>query len=156
MKPLILGRVLLAALSLPALGCNAHPGRHPELKLVPVHGVVRLNGKPVGAARVTFMNSKLGVSAYGLSDDEGRFTLTTFEPGDGTPPGSYQITVTKVQDPGHASSSAPPAFRRGGAAPQPRAPIPQQYANPQTSGLTAEVLETGNDEIAVELKGSAQ
>lgn len=156
MKPLNLGRVLLVALSLPLIGCAAHSGPHPQLKLVPLHGVVRLDGKPVDAARVTFMNSKLGVSAYGLTDQDGHFTLTTFVEGDGAAPGPQQITVTKVQDPGHASSSAPPAFRRGGGAPRPASPIPQMYANMQTSGLTAEVLETGNEEIVVELKGSAR
>ena len=64
-----LGRALLATLGLSVVGaCSGPPDPHPQLKLVPVHGVVRLDGKPVDGARVTFNNVQLGVSAYGRTD----------------------------------------------------------------------------------------
>jgi hypothetical protein len=144
-------------LSLPAVGgCAANPNQEHRPKLVPVHGVVRFNGQPLEGARVTFTNPEAKLSAYGLTDADGKFTLTTFTDGDGAAPGPQKIAVTKVQETGHPTAkTAPPAFRRGGA-PRPRWLIPFEYSNPETSGLTAQVAESGNDEIVVELKGSAK
>ena len=149
-------RIALIVLAVPAAGgCSAKPYQDHRPKLVPVRGVVRFNGKPLDGARVTFTNTAAGISAYGLTDTEGKFTLTTFEPGDGAAPGHYQITVTKAVETGHRTAkSAPPVFRSGGA-PHPRSLIPQKYGNLTTSNLTAEVADGENDEIVVELRGSA-
>jgi hypothetical protein len=146
-------RVVLIVLAAPAVGgCSAAQDQRP--KLVPVRGVVRYNGKPLDAARVTFTNAALGISAYALTGPDGTFTLTTFQPGDGAAPGKYQIAVTKAQDAGPGAKSAVPVFRPG-AAPHPRWLIPPKYGNPATSGLTAEVTEADAKEIVVELHGSA-
>ncbi|HEX4592208.1 MAG TPA: carboxypeptidase-like regulatory domain-containing protein [Gemmataceae bacterium] len=147
---------LLSIVLLPAVvaGCSDPPGHHPRFPLVPVHGVVRLKGKPVEGARVTFHNTEKGVSAYGVTDAEGRFTLTTFLPGDGAVPGREQITVTKAEESGHATAkTAPPVFRTG-RAPRPRWLIPQRYSSPLTSGLMRDVSETGDNEIVLDLEGS--
>jgi len=148
-------RVTLMVLAAAACGCSAKPYQDHRPKVVPVSGVVRYNGKPLDGARVTFTNSAAGISAYALTDAQGKFTLTTFEPGDGAAPGHYQITVTKAIEPVRAAAkTAPPIFRSGGA-PQPRWLIPQKYSNLATSKLSADVAETGNDEIVVELQGSS-
>jgi hypothetical protein len=150
-----LGRFFLAALGLSVVGaCSSRPDPNSQIKLVPVHGVVRLNGTPVEGARVTFNNVQLGVSAYGLTDAEGKFTLTSFHPGDGVTPGMQQITVSKAQETGHPTAkTAPPVFRQG-AAPKPRWLIPQKYSDPQTSGLSREVTETGDNDFTLDLQGS--
>jgi hypothetical protein len=136
-------------------GCSAKPYQDQRPKVVPVHGVVRFNGKPLDGARVTFSNTAAGISAYGVTDAEGKFTLTTFEPGDGAAPGHYQITVSKAVETGRPTAkTAPPVFRSGGA-PHPRSLIPQKYGNLATSKLAADIAEAGNDEIVVELSGSA-
>ena len=126
-------------------------------KLVPVHGIVRYNGKPLDGARVTFTPAAGGAAAYGDTDAEGKFTLTSFEPGDGAVPGHHHVTVVKAQEVSQhlAEKTAPPVFRAGGGAPHPRWLIPQKYSNLATSGLSADVNETGDNEIVVELKGSA-
>jgi hypothetical protein len=149
-------RIALMVLAAPvACGCSAKPYQDHRPKTVPVNGVVRYNGKPLDGARVTFTNSAAGISAYALTDAQGKFTLTTFEPGDGAAPGHYQITVTKAIETGHPTAkTAPPIFRSGGA-PQPRWLIPQKYSNLATSKLSADVAESGNDEIVLELQGSA-
>jgi hypothetical protein len=149
-------RIALIVLAAPAAGgCSAKHYQDQRPKLVPAGGVVRYNGKPLDGAHVTFTNTAAGISAYAVTDAEGKFTLTTFEPGDGAAPGHYQITVTKVQETGHPTAkTAPPVFRPGGA-PRPRWLIPQKYANLATSGLTADVADGGSEQIVVELRGSA-
>ncbi|HEY1378036.1 MAG TPA: carboxypeptidase-like regulatory domain-containing protein [Gemmataceae bacterium] len=145
---------LLVLAATAAGGCSAKPYQDQRPKLVPVRGVVKYNGKPLDGARVTFTNTAAGISAYALTDAGGKFTLTTFEPGDGAAPGHYQIAVTKAQDVGHPTEkTAPPVFRSGGA-PHPRWLIPQKYGNLATSNLSADVGESGNDDIVVELRGS--
>jgi hypothetical protein len=149
------GIALIVLTAVAVGGCSAKPYQDHRPKLVPAGGVVRYNGKPLDGARVTFSNTALGVSAYGVTDAQGKFTLTTFEPGDGAAPGHYQITVSKAIETGHPTAkTAPPVFRPGGA-PHPRSLIPQKYGNLATSNLTADVPDAGTDEIVVELRGSA-
>ena len=84
---------------------------------------------------------------------EGKFTLTTFKPGDGATPGMQQVTVSKAEETGRPTAkTAPPVFRPG-AAPRPRWIIPQRYAHAQTSGLTREVTENGDNDIVLDLQG---
>jgi hypothetical protein len=63
-------------------------------KPVPVSGILLEDGKPLAAARVTFNPVESnGRMAFGLTDSEGRFRLTTFKHNDGALPGRYKITV---------------------------------------------------------------
>lgn len=137
------------------VACSTDPKPFERPKPIPVHGLVRYNGKPLDGARVTFDNTAVGVSAYGVTDADGKFTLTTFEPGDGAVPGPQKIAVVKAQETGHAAvKDAPPVFRSGGA-PHPRWLIPKRYSSVATSGLTAEVVEGSDKEIILDLQGSA-
>jgi hypothetical protein len=154
MKVLGASSVLTFVLAAAAGGCSA---RHAEdrVKIVPVRGVVRLNGKPVDGARVDFHNASSDKpSAYATTDSEGKFTLTTYENGDGATPGKYRVAVTKAQEAGrHEQKTAPPIFRGGGGAPKPKWLIPQQYSNPNTSNLTHDIVDGENPEIVLDLKG---
>jgi hypothetical protein len=136
------------------VGCSGHHQDN-RPKLVHVHGVVRLNGKPVDGARVDFHNTAPDKpAAYATTDAEGKFDLTTYEPGDGAAPGKYRIAVTKAQEAGrHEQKTAPPMFRGGGGAPKPRWLIPQRYSNPNTSNLSQDIVDGENPEIVLDLKG---
>jgi hypothetical protein len=153
MKPASACRVVAIVLATVAGGCSGHHQDN-RPKLVPVHGVVRLNGKPVDGARVDFHNASPDKpSAYATTDAEGKFTLTTYENGDGAAPGKYRIAVTKAQEAGrHQEKTAPPMFRQGGA-PRPKYLIPPQYSNPATSNLSHEIVDGENPEIVLDLKG---
>jgi hypothetical protein len=138
-----------------AAGCSGRKTEWQRPKVVPAGGMVRYQGKPLEGALVTFSNSAQGLSASGRTDAQGKFTLTSFEEGDGALPGKHVVTVSKVQMPPTPDRSAPP--RRGSARSpemQPRWLIPQRYSNPATSGLTAEVGENGSTEIVLDLQGS--
>src|SRR5690606_8125533 len=60
------------------LGCGS-PGTAPT---VPVEGTLLHNGKPATAARIVFTPAS-GRPAVGNTDEQGRFTLSTFAPDDG-------------------------------------------------------------------------
>ena len=65
-------------------------GGKPKAKLIPAKGVVRINGKPaagimVRSAPVILDQEIFAPSSQGLTDEEGRFVLTS----DGDQPGAY-------------------------------------------------------------------
>jgi hypothetical protein len=71
------------------------PGCGGKGKLVPVEGLVKLDGKPVAGATVCFLPDGEGRSANGLTGSDGVFRLTTLTTGDGAAPGSYKVLITK-------------------------------------------------------------
>jgi hypothetical protein len=111
------GALLLSLL----IGCS---GSSPTEK---VSGVVTLDGTPVEAAAVTFVpdDPATGKSAAGITDKDGKFTLTTFVGGDGALPGSYKIQVSKYETPdgGHNPYGAQPAEE---PAPAPNRPMTEE------------------------------
>jgi hypothetical protein len=154
--------VVTASSLLPVIGCSGEK-KWERPKLVRASGVARYNGQPLEGAYVTLTNPTTGLSAYGRTDAEGKFTLSSFEPGDGAAPGKYQVSVSKVQLAGPATApvdrahleNAPPPVRRGSAPPEWRWLIPKRYGSEATSGLTVEVPESGSDTLAIELHGPA-
>lgn len=78
--------ITLAAGSLILTGCGSG--------LVPVSGLVTLDGKPVEGATVTFITEDGTQSASGQTDASGNFTLSDAgKPG--VRPGTYKVLVTK-------------------------------------------------------------
>lgn len=69
-------------------GCSGGP------KLVPVEGFVKLDGKPVEGATVTFLAENGSTTFSGTTDAAGHFALQS---GDkiGAIPGTYKVTVLK-------------------------------------------------------------
>lgn len=105
-----LGCLLVAAL---ASGCGKS-GPDFIAKLVPVSGVVTLDGKVLGGAEISFIpTAQGGHRAVAASDSEGRFELTTIPPEakvdlkktKGALPGAYRVSILKFQMP---DGSAPP------------------------------------------------
>src|SRR5262249_39083032 len=73
---------------------------------VAVTGPLTLDGQPMEGAIVTFVpaNPGKGEIAYGTTDKDGAFRLTTSKPNDGAVPGEYKVTVVYAEGP-----QAPPA-----------------------------------------------
>ncbi len=155
--------VVVFALAVAVLvGCG---GTKSEIKTVPVTGVVTLDGQPVAGATVTFSpKSADGRAASGITDQSGRYTLTTAGAGEGAVPGSYAVAITKVA----AQQAAPandPRAAGGNLSPeeakmimgQQRAAtgavneLPAKYAKADTSQLEATVKEGEKNEINFEL-----
>jgi hypothetical protein len=68
-------------------GCRRGP------VVVPVSGVVEVDGKPLASGAITVV-PKDGRPASGRIGKDGRFTLTSFAPGDGVLTGTHQVVVT--------------------------------------------------------------
>lgn len=80
--------IVFSGLSL--LGCDG------SARPVPVTGVVTYSGIPVAGAQVMFTPTT-GRPAEGTTDEQGKFKLTTTEPGDGALPGSHTVTIVKME-----------------------------------------------------------
>ncbi|HBE68227.1 MAG TPA: hypothetical protein DDW52_08775 [Planctomycetaceae bacterium] len=68
----------------------------------PVTGVVKLDGKAIEGAQIAFIadpSNPDNRAAAGVTDAEGRYSLTSFVSGDGAMAGKYNITVTKYDTP---------------------------------------------------------
>lgn len=116
--------------------------------VVPVEGSVEYKGKPVVGAAVTFQPEH-GKSATGTTDENGRFVLTTYSTGDGAVVGTHKVTIVPINAPSEdkydPESSAGKLdevnepIQGDDAAPVKSTPIPTKYADPDQSGLTAEI-----------------
>src|SRR5262245_47855051 len=86
--------VWAVAVGLPA-GCAKKSKRLP---VYPASGQVLVNGKPAAGVFVYLWPASIesGLDAYcphAQTDESGRFTLATYDTGDGAPAGTYTVTA---------------------------------------------------------------
>jgi len=137
-------------LVLPGPACNrSHSGR----PVFPVRGQVLLDGKPLPGVVVVFHPAGEWGPDEGRpraeTDADGRFTVSTYGAGDGAPAGKYKVAVFELRpDEGetvtHTDVIRPGTPRRAGP--------PAVYANPDSSGLSAQVAEGPNELDPLRLK----
>lgn len=111
-------------------GCG--PSRPPT---APVEGVVTLGGQPLEGAAVTFTPVEGGRPATGATDAQGRFRLSTFDPGDGAVLGEHVATVYKEEAASVIVEEGDLDGGPAGPAPAPRLLVPARYASRDTSEL---------------------
>ena len=146
-------------------GCSGS-GRPP---VAPVEGRLTYQGKPVADATVVFLCPGAPRQAVGMTDAEGNYRLTTYEPNDGATVGTHVVTVKKFKSPtdqatgpaegrsleGKALSksieeSMRQTARRAAQAEKEGSLLPLKYAYVKTSGLSKEVV-AGDNVINIEL-----
>ena len=133
------------------LGC-AQKGDPNRPKTAPVAGTVTYKGQAVEGATVMFVSaSASGRGAVGKTDASGRFTMTTFASGDGAIPGSYRVAIYKTSVEG-----APAEGATGKAGAEPSAGtikdhLPAKYKEASSSGLTADVGDSGVKDLKFDL-----
>ena len=137
--------VFLAAVAAVLL---AGPGCGPRESMAKVSGTITFKGQPVRMANVQFMPQKRPM-AGGLTDKEGRFSLTTRRPRDGAFVGSHKVAIVPWlpgtgDDPkSSAAADLPPADRTD---------IPTKFRSREASPLTAEVVAGKLNEFTFELE----
>ena len=127
-------RLCVFCLCLCLASCSSKYGDHPPY---PTSGQILVDGQPVPkGVQVTFFHEgdwgEKTIVPMALTDDEGKFEMTTYGTNDGAPAGDYKVTVEW------------PAYRRG----RNRGPdkFGGTYAKKETSGLTAHV-EKGKNQL---------
>lgn len=114
-------RILIVALPILVLvGCgDGRPTR------VPVSGQVLIDGQPLKYGFVRFMPANARASGARL-DENGRFSLTCFEPNDGAVIGTHQVTINAGQ-----------MIARDKL----KWHAPKKYVAPETAGIQQEIKE---------------
>jgi len=145
--------LLPLCLILPLSGCQGD-GK-PEV--APTTGVVTYDGEPVAKASVAFVPMGEAPNAIGTTDDEGRFTLTTFNPGDGAVVGAHRVIVVPhnpnleqlsgdMSDPNEYLAAVAEAEAR-----EKQSSLPPRYASVETTDLTVTVKPGTENELSLKL-----
>jgi hypothetical protein len=104
----------------------------------PVHGQVSFKGQPTPGAFVVFHPVEDAgdepIRPTGQVEPDGSFSLTTYDKGDGAPPGEYSVTVEwrKLVTKGEEAEAGPNV-------------LPDLYSKPETTPLKVTVAEEPND-----------
>jgi hypothetical protein len=120
-----------------ASGCGSDdPGRLPT---VPAGGTLIYDGKPVAKGTILFQPEK-GHDASGVIEN-GKFTLTTYAPGDGAVVGRHRVAIVSFEETPMKDGDTTAKYL-----------VPQKFSDPGTSGLMAEVPAGGDTNIQLNFK----
>lgn len=139
-----LGSALSGLVFVAVVGCgSSNPTTYP------VTGTVTFEGKPLAGANIGFSATDENTrGAIGVTDSEGKYSLTTFEKGDGAMAGTFKVTVSKFDGPAAPVKLADPSASTGDELPANYTPeaastaapsknlVPQKYLRPQTTPLS--------------------
>ena len=131
---------ILLGVGIAGLGSGCRKGTPDGLN--PVSGQVRLDGKPLEEASITFLSDRDQVPA--LTDADGRYELKP-----GAAAGEYRVQISKfVGSPQEMLSKDPGAAgqvpRGTGASGPPKQVIPARYSDPQQTELRFSVMPPGS------------
>jgi len=143
--------LLLVALSCAAYGCSSSDA------LVPVHGLVAIEGEPLAGAAVTFYPVAGGVCSVATTDISGRFTLKTQDGRLGAVAGLHQVAVAHSDELGEDTHASTPglrtvAYRLPDGVELAGETVPRRYASLATSGVTVEVLPRNMQAVYLKLE----
>jgi len=118
--------------------------------VAPVSGMLTVGGKPRADVSVVFQPEAGGRPAQGVTDAEGRFTLSTFNTGDGAIVGTHNVGLGA----GGTDDAAPPMPGFPGFdewQKKQREKIDPKYADPKKSGLVYTVPSEGLENVEIKL-----
>lgn len=150
MRATLTATLLVACIS----GCGGE-GSAPPVPVFPVSGKVTYKGQPVVGADITFSSEGANRSAFGRTDDQGEYHLTTFKVNDGAVEGKQTVTISKTIAPPPTEPEAPTeseAYVPPGFGPPPKEVkveqgLPVKYGSAATSGLIAIVTTNKADNV---------
>ena len=121
--------ILAAAIIAACVGCPGEQKGGPRVETFPLTGKVLVDGTPAAHVRVTCHPQGETAIAYELvdhTDDEGMFSIGTYEAADGLPVGEYKLTFMWME----GKMLGPQTDRLNGA-----------YVDPEKSEYTATIKE---------------
>lgn len=128
-------RIAMVLGLLPLLGGCLSSG--PEL--VAVSGTITYNGQPATQGAVTFQPAPGQPEelqpATGAINPDGTYTMTSAH-GEGIPPGKYRVAIMSMESVDLEN-------------PVQKWLVPQKYASPETSGLTADLSPSGPSSVTI-------
>lgn len=133
------GLLLISVASLCTAGCGSSDLRQPTF---PVTGSVLIDGKPLPEATVVFhaldkTNFKWQELPQAKTDADGKFTVFTYENGDGAPAGEYKVGIALLEP--VADDGGDQVMRHKN-----KFNLAQKYSDPEKSGITAKVSQGSN------------
>lgn len=108
-------------------------------------GRVMLDGQPLEGVQVVLHSQELNLSATGRTDQFGRFSLTTYNEGDGFVEGTHPVSLSKrvwEEKPTRYDSPDEPQ-----KALVPKELLPKRYTDASTSRLTAKIEKRGRNQM---------
>ena len=153
----LLFRLATALAVITAAGCAP---KHPPT--IRVTGTVKYHGQPLAGAAVSFFTGA-GRAASGITDDQGRFQLSTFGPNDGALAGKHTVTITKRVKVASEKVSGAFHVEKGMSHLDPKHPaevmianfLPERYGDFQHTSLSADVSAAGRNDFTFELADGA-
>ena len=145
----------LLAFLLTGLGCTGGKG-----KAIPTTGlVVQESGGPLAYARVTFNPVNGGPIAFGVTDAQGRFSLTTADGKEGAYEGQYKVTLLVTGDVGEADKKIATDMKalmkeREKLTRLPITKIHANYGNVAKTPLKADIPASGDVKLTVNKSGA--
>ena len=129
-------------------GCGSDAPKGPEkLSTTPVDGIVTLNGKPAAEVSISLHHSEGKVAPRGMSDKDGKFSISTYGKDDGAPIGKYKVTaaknMTKEISPGVLAPPPPGGFKSD---------IPSKYESVNSTDISVEIKAGEKNSLKIDLK----
>ncbi len=121
----------IVVLVLSLTSCAKEPRGGPRVPTSPISGTVLVDGVPAAALLVTchpMGDSPVPTKISAFTDQEGRFSVGTYESGDGAPAGEYQLTFLWGQWNFSGRYGGPDKLK-------------DKYVDPETSKIIATVVE---------------
>jgi hypothetical protein len=138
------------------LGCGGGASDDNKVPVFPVTGTVTMNGSGLAGATVAFAPQGDQPTAIATTDDNGNFTLRTYDADDGAAEGKYKVVVTKSEVTGEISDAdaeheavtkgEPVASEHAAAgAGGTKQLVPAAYTSSDTTPLEADVKSSGDN-----------
>lgn len=129
-------------------GCGSDAPKGPEkLSTTPVDGIVTLNGKPAAEVSISLHHSEGKVAPRGMSDKDGKFSISTYGKDDGAPIGKYKVTaaknMTKEISPGVLAPPPPGGFKSD---------IPAKYESVNSTDISVDIKAGEKNSLKIDLK----
>lgn len=134
-------------------GCGKGAAPKNREPVFPVSGKITYKGKPVAGADIVFKSETVDRSAFGRTNEDGEYELSTFGSNDGAVAGKHSVVIVKSsvaapttpQAPVESTDYVPPGYEKvKPAAVKADAGLPAKYAKPETSGLIGIVNDDGS------------